>query len=108
MRDNITIGMDLGDKFHIAVVFDADGNELDTTKVVNTKDGISKYFKRFKGASVAIEAGTHSPWVSRLLEEIGCRVYVGNPRKLRFIWDSKDELNRSAVLRGKSLRATFW
>lgn len=91
MRDNITIGMDLGDKFHIAVVFDADGNELDTTKVVNTKDGISKYFKRFKGASVAIEAGTHSPWVSRLLEEIGCRVYVGNPRKLRFIWDSKDK-----------------
>lgn len=91
MRDHITIGMDLGDKFHLAVVFDEDGNELDITTVVNTKADISKYFKRFKGASVAIEAGTHSPWVSRLLEQIGCRVYVGNPRKLRFIWDSKDK-----------------
>lgn len=91
MRDDITIGMDLGDKLHLAVVFDADGNEIDIIKVANTKDGISKHFKPFNGAAVAIEAGTHSPWVSRLLEELGCRVYVGNPRKLRFIWDSNDK-----------------
>jgi transposase len=40
---------------------------------------------------VAIEAGTHSPWISRELEAMGCRVYVGNPRKLRLIWDSDDK-----------------
>lgn len=91
MKESITIGMDLGDKFHIAVVFDADGNEVDVAKVMNTKTDFSKFFKSFKGASVAIEAGTHSPWICRLLEQIGCRVYVGNPRKLRFIWDSTDK-----------------
>lgn len=32
MNNTITIGMDLGDKFHIAVVFDADGNELETAE----------------------------------------------------------------------------
>ena len=91
MNKAITIGMDLGDKNHIAVVFDAAGNEVDVAKIINTKDGISRYFKGHEEATVAIEAGTHSPWISRLLEEMGCRVYVGNPRKLRFIWDSKDK-----------------
>ena len=91
MKNTITIGMDLGDKYHIAVGFDADGNEIEMAKVTNTKAGISKFFKRYKGATVAIEAGTHSPWISRLLNELGCFVYVGNPRKLRFIWDSTDK-----------------
>lgn len=91
MSDTITIGMDLGDKNHIAVVFDAAGNELDVAKVTNTKASIGRYFERYKGAMVAMEAGTHSPWISRLLEQMGCRVCVGNPRKLRFIWESKDK-----------------
>lgn len=91
MKNTITIGMDLGDKYHLAVVFDTDGNELDVATVTNTKAGIKKYFGTYSGSTVAIEAGTHSPWISRLLEEMGCHVCVGNPRKLRFIWDSKDK-----------------
>jgi transposase len=91
MKDTITIGMDLGDKNHIAVVFDAAGTELEVTKVTNTKTALRKYFNQYKGAVVAIEACTHSPWISRLLEEMDCRVYVGNPRKLRFIWSSVDK-----------------
>ncbi|MGD8837590.1 MAG: hypothetical protein PVJ84_07000 [Desulfobacteraceae bacterium] len=39
MNENITIGLDLGDKTHIAVVLDADGNELDVSTVVNKKSG---------------------------------------------------------------------
>ena len=38
MNNNITIGMDLGDKFHIAVVFDSDGNELEIAKVIITRN----------------------------------------------------------------------
>lgn len=91
MKDTITIGMDLGDRKHLAVVFDAQGNEMEVTKLTNTKLSITSFFKRYKGAVVAIEAGTHSPWISRLLEQMGCRVLVGNPRKLRVIWDSTDK-----------------
>jgi hypothetical protein len=40
MKDTITIGMDLGDKTHIAVVFDAAGTELEVTKVTNTKTAL--------------------------------------------------------------------
>jgi transposase len=59
--------------------------------VTNTKAGVSKFFQRYKHARVAMEAGTHSPWISRLLGEMGLTVYVGNPRKLRCIWDSTDK-----------------
>ena len=91
MSKTITIGMDLGDKSHIAVVFDGRGEEVDIVRINNTKTGITNFFEGYQGATVAIEAGTHSPWISRVLEEMGCRVFVGNPRKLRFIWDSADK-----------------
>ena len=91
MQENITIGMDLGDKFHIAVVFDKNGDELKVDQVKNTKARLHEFFKAYSGAKVAIEAGTHSPWISRLLNEMGLIVYVGNPRKLRVIWDSIDK-----------------
>lgn len=91
MSETITIGMDLGDKCHIAVVFNEQGEEVKVAELQNTKTGITKFFGGYQGATVAIEAGTHSPWISRALEEMGCRVLVGNPRKLRFIWDSTDK-----------------
>jgi transposase len=91
MKNHITIGMDLGDKFHIAVVFDQEGNELEISKLTNTKRSVSKFFKRYPSSKVAMEAGTHSPWISRLLIDMGLTVYVGNPRKLRLIWDSTDK-----------------
>ena len=49
---------------------------------------------------VALEAGTHSGWVSRLLEGLGHEVLVGNPRKLRAIWDSdkKDDTHDAEML----------
>ena len=35
---------------------------------------------------IAIEAGTHSPWASRVLEECSHEVLVANSRKLRLIY----------------------
>jgi transposase len=37
------------------------------------------------GATAVMEAGTHSPWVSRFLQELGLRVIVANPRKTSFV-----------------------
>jgi len=100
MKDNITIGMDLGDRRHVAVVLDSKGDEIETVTVTNTIKGLDRFFKGYRDATVAIEAGTHSPWISRQLEQIGCTVYVGNPRKLRLIWDSheKSDLNDARIL----------
>ena len=88
---NKVIGLDLGDKRHVAVIFDADGTEHAADGMVNTMQQVKKYFEPHAGAVVVMEAGTHSGWISRLLERMGFEVWVGNPRKLRAIWDSTDK-----------------
>ena len=85
------IGMDLGDKRHRVVVFDEEGEEVERAWVGNTSRQVQRYFARHRGAAVAMEAGTSSPWVSRLLTKMGHEVVVGNPRKLRAIWDADDK-----------------
>jgi transposase len=51
---------------------------------------------------IAIETGTHSPWVSRLLEECGHEVLVANARKTRLIYANKrntDEVDAENLAR---------
>ncbi len=91
MKNRITIGMDLGDKKHVACILDAEGNETIRKSIVNTPNAITKFMRDFPHATVGIEACVHSPWISRLLMELGATVYVGNPRKLRCIWDADDK-----------------
>jgi transposase len=66
----------------------------------NTATAIRKYFRTYAGALVAMETGTHSPWISRLLASLGCQVLVGNSRKLRAIWNSpnKSDLHDAEML----------
>ena len=86
------IGMDLGDKHHVTVVLDeSTGNEVEKRKIVNTAKQVQRYFSRFPGSAVVMEAGTHSAWITRLLRNMGHEVLVGNPRKLRAIWDADDK-----------------
>ena len=41
-----------------------------------------------------MEAGTHSPWVSRFLQELGLRAVVANPRKTRAIYENERKSDR--------------
>jgi transposase len=88
---NVTIGMDLGDKNHIITILDEAGVIVKSCSLENVRASIVKFFRKYKGSTVAIEAGTHSPWISRELKALGCNVLVGNPRKLRSIWNSDDK-----------------
>jgi transposase len=83
--------MDLGDKNHAVCSLDVEGEVLKRGTVSNTAKGLRKYFGKLPPCLVALEAGTHSGWVSRLVEELGHEVLVGNPRKLRVIWDSDEK-----------------
>lgn len=91
MESRNTIGMDMGDKNHNVCMLDAHGEVLERTTVTNTAKAIRKYFGGLASCLVALEAGTHSGWVSRILQELGHEVLVGNPRKLRVIWDSDEK-----------------
>ena len=91
MYEGNTVGMDMGDKKHRVCALDETGEVRERASVVNTATGVRKYFKALAPCRVVIEAGTHSGWVSRILEELGHEVWVGNPRKLRAIWDSDEK-----------------
>ena len=88
MKKRNTVGLDMGDKSHTICILDWQGQVLERDEVANTAVAIRKRFAKMKSCLVALEAGTHSGWVSRILEELGHEVLVGNPRKLRAIWDN--------------------
>ena len=97
---NVTIGMDIGDKKHQVHILDMSGKTIKVCQITNTAKAIEDFFYQYPEALVAIEASTHSPWISRLLEKIVAKVLVGNPRKLRMIWDSdkKDDMRDAEML----------
>ncbi|MEX0691838.1 MAG: IS110 family transposase [Gemmatimonadales bacterium] len=89
----VTIGMDLGDQYSHICVVDATGATMHTARVRTTPAGLTRWFGAQAPGPVVIEAGTHSPWVSRHLTALGHTVLVANPRRLRLIYasDRKDD-----------------
>src|SRR5579871_1987059 len=85
---SLTIGMDLGDKTSRFCVLDSAGEVVSKGGVATTRKGISEKFGGLKQCRIAIEVGTHSPWVSRVLVELGHEVIVANPRQLKLITES--------------------
>jgi transposase len=55
---------------------------------------LAQLLAEFPRATVALEAGTHSPWISRYLTELGATVMVANPRKLHAISRSERKCDR--------------
>jgi transposase len=86
-----TIGMDMGDKNHRICVIGADAEVVAKEDIGNRVGAIREYFGKYEPCVIAMEAGTHSAWVSRELEAMGHEVLVGNPRKLRAIWDTDEK-----------------
>ncbi|MCX7047839.1 MAG: IS110 family transposase [Candidatus Sumerlaeota bacterium] len=80
-----TIGVDLGDKFSRFCILSAEGNVERKGKVGMTRREMEKFFGVQGLSRVVIEAGTHSPWVSRAVSGCKHEVIVGNPRKTRLI-----------------------
>ena len=56
--------------------------------MVNSREALQRLSARYSLAMFAFEVGSHSPWISRLLKELGHRVIVANPRKLRAIYQN--------------------
>ncbi len=84
----LTIGLDLGDRRHAVCVLNARGDIISEETLPNTRACLEQLSKRYAAATIAMETGTHSPWVSRLFEDRGHTVYVANARKVRAISQS--------------------
>ncbi len=59
---------------------------LEEGRLRTTPEAFRRRFDSEQQLRIAIEVGTHSPWVSRLLEELGHEVLVANARKIRLIY----------------------
>lgn len=85
----ITIGIDLGDKSHAICVMSAAGEIIEERKIRNDRDALHQVSDKYRKARIAMEVGSHSPWISRLFEEADHEVFVANPRKLRAIYQNE-------------------
>src|ERR1700728_4069240 len=88
------IGLDLGDKWSRYCVLDHRGVILEEDRVRTGAESLRERFGRLPPTRMVIEAGAHSPWVSRLLESIGHSVVVANARKVRLIYESDRKNDR--------------
>jgi transposase len=76
---NVTIGLDLGDRTSRTYEVNAAGECEREATVPTTEAGITRYFEGRARCRVVLEVGTHSPWVSRVLEHLGHETIVANP-----------------------------
>src|SRR5450759_802299 len=87
-KKKVTIGIDLGDRSSRYCLLDEEGVVIGEASTPTTKATIAKVFGTMARCRIALEAGGHSPWVSRLLESYGHEVIVANPRNVRLIGES--------------------
>jgi transposase len=91
----LTIGIDLGDRWSQLCLLNVEGQILEQSRVKSTPHSFTQRFAALAPARIAIEAGTHSPWVKELLTELGHEVLVAHARELRAI-STSDRKNDKA------------
>jgi len=87
-KQRLTIGLDLGDRSSRYCILDEAGEVVSENSVPTTKGGLDSLFGKMPSSRVALEVGTHSPWVSRQLAGLGHEVIVANPYKVKLITQS--------------------
>jgi len=101
----MTAGLDLGDRYsYLCLIDQHSGEVIEEGRLRTTPEAFRRRFaSQEQPMRIAIEAGTHSPWVSRVLEEeCGHEVLVANPRKTRLIYSNKrktDEIDAENLAR---------
>lgn len=93
-KGNLTIGIDLGDRESHYCILDEAGEVVSRDKVPTTQAGFSEFLEKIPRSRVAMEVGTHSPWVSRLVGALGHEVIVANPHKVKLITQSNRKNDR--------------
>jgi transposase len=93
-RPQLTIGLDLGDRNSCYCVLDEAGQIQLEQRVRTNAKGLREVFDGMPRSRVALETGTHSPWISRLLRQLGHEVIVAHARKVRLIGESRKKDDR--------------
>jgi transposase len=103
-QPKMTAGLDIGDKYsYLCLIDQQSGEVVEEGRLRTTPEALRRRFASEQPPMrIAMEAGTHSPWVSRVLKECGHEVLVANARKLRLIYANKrktDEVDAENLAR---------
>ena len=96
----LTIGLDLGDRWSFYCVLNERGEVLREEKLPTTSEAMKRTFEKFPASRFVLETGTHSPWISRLLTELRHEVIVAHAQKVQLITKSsrKDDRHDARTL----------
>lgn len=89
------IGIDQSDRTGHFYAIDGEGKKIAEGTIALRTPDLEKWARAIVATVMVIEAGTHSPWVSRLLARCGHEVIVANPVKVALI--SKNDRKNDAV-----------
>src|SRR5207248_4761899 len=70
-KQRLTVGLDLGDRTSRYCILDEAGDVVSESQQPTTKTGLNSLFAKMASSRIALEVGTHSPWVSRHLAGMG-------------------------------------
>lgn len=85
---HLTVGLDVGDKRTHYCVVDSERRVVASGSFATTREALEAALAPFPKAAVILEAGSQSPWMSRVLRNLGYTVQVADPRRVELI--SKD------------------
>jgi transposase len=74
----LTMGLDLGDRSSFYCVLNERGEVILEARVATSPEVMKETFGKMPRSRIALETGTHSPWVSRLLSELGHQTIVAH------------------------------
>jgi transposase len=105
------IGLDVSDRKSAAIGLDEAGTIVMREEVPTREPALAAWASAIEPTVIALEAGPHSPWMSRLLTRCGHEVIVGNPAKIPSIsrsrsktdWRDAEQLARLARFDRKML-----
>lgn len=96
----MTVGLDLGDRYSHYCLLNREGDVVEEGRIQSTEAALRRHFEGEPRLRIALESGTHSPWVSRLLIALGHQAIVANARKISAITasGSKNDRNDAELL----------
>lgn len=84
-KSELTVGIDIGDRWSHYCILDEDATVNEEGRFRTIAGSLEKHFMGVPPARIAMEAGTHSIWISQQLQGYGHEVLVANVTELHAI-----------------------
>ncbi len=87
----LTIGLDVGDRSSFYCVLNETGEVILEARFATSPEAMKKTFGKMPRSRIALKTGTHSPWISRVLSDLGREAIAAHARNVRLIGESRQK-----------------